>query len=169
MRKKVLIITVLWLSFAGILGFLYYCCLSGDKGPKIFLIFAEFLLTFLLAYWFLKNDIQEVTDSSNLSLIYSSTSSRNPDSLINSILIVTMTILSFVSLAPIVYCAYFINNGSLKIELVLKTAISIVLAYGCVMSFGKITLGYAIDILREVSTELAKCLQKINIPKEYGK
>lgn len=166
MGKRVIDLTIVWLLLAGLLSFLYYY-LSGNNGPKIALIFAEFLLTFVVAYWFLKKDFQEITDSNRLHLTYSLKRSRNPNSRINSIIIVTMIIFSFITFAPIVYCGRCMCNGSLKGELVLKTAISIVLAFGCVMTFGKITLGYAIDELREISTELANCYQKVNMSAVY--
>ena len=164
-KKVVLRIAVPWSIFFLLIGWWYYS-LTGYDNPKVALIFEEIFLTVLLACLLLMKDIKEINDIAVVPRPYIDDfqpASRSRSEIINSlmtgghelfllVLSVLVTVFFIIMVVPSVqYFFIKVYMDELSFDLVLKTLISIHIAFGCVLVFGKITLQYAINRIREFS------------------
>lgn len=130
-------------------GYLYLTDLNFYKSS---LIASEFLISFLIAFYILKNDVKEVRTNSRIKQIYKNEKQGSADEVISQSLI-DLAVSLFVVLSAITLCisVYLAFKDPYGATLALKTVISVMIAYGCVLIFGKITLKYTVDKLLEAS------------------
>ena len=153
---------VILLSLLLVVLVIYFLQSHGDFW-KAFLVLGELSLTFSLSYIYLRNDINDVRERhTKIFDIYKDVILPRPSGLqyyadnktsdFTLISISFSTMLIFLTFGLfITFCCVSSITDSLQMGLIIKTIISVMIAFVCILIFGKTSLAYASGRTRELT------------------
>lgn len=147
----------LWLVFCVVFGIWYYI-ITDYNNPKIALIGCEVIVSLAFAGFLLVSDVKEIEKeiekAAKILRVYNidvnvnnsgNNLNYNKDYYELFKKITYFMVLAFMAgaLALLIYIIWNSFIDGLKSDLILKTFISVYIAFGCVLIFGKVTLNHA--------------------------
>jgi predicted membrane protein len=175
--------TILFLLFFGALTSIYYLHSHKDNW-KLNLVMCEFSLAFFFSYLYLKNDITDIDEivkvqTKIIDTYFTPSEPQSHSRQKNSGRDITSkTLLDTLNLALIILLAFSMffttycltsMTGDLQTNLLLKAAISLLIAFGCIFIFGKTFLKYASGKATELSYLTMKYAERPETIMQYEK
>ena len=162
-NKKFNIFVYIWIGFL-IAGIIIYSMIVLFDIWKIIMLLTELIIIFNLSYIIVRDNIKSVFFISNLSRIYYGDSATDIQykllTSIRNLIDIFFTGFLFASVCLLLLCAYGLIIGRLQIELIMRSIMSIIIASGCVIIFGRLITQFTILMTVESSDRFFSDLKK---------
>ncbi len=166
-------LAIIWLASMSLVGFLYHY-INGWDSWKLIVIFAEFTLTIAISLLIMRKDIGDILATDHMAKIFDldkrSPANGSTEKLMMNFLTYFIIFFLFASAILLIFVVIELADPEgfvAKLPLIVKTVISIIIALGCVLIFGKTTIRYAIDYAFESTHRLVNELSQPSSIQRY--